>query len=167
MPIICLGNKNSYTEKEPYVSFEKEYNSLSGQLHNRKMELFIGTENTIDGFANGFYMDDEWRPDSMKLKFCFVNVNPEQSEASSIFIRATYSFGYPKQNMDYYAGILEALSLRKDYFFIPYAEYLDITYCIGKEVQVFIDAIVLNKADVKQVCKSMINQFIAMFGIEN
>ena len=167
MPIICLGNPNNYMTKEPYISFEKEYTQLADQFHDREIELWISATNLTDGFANGFYLSDEYRQNSTRIKFRFVNVKPEQPETSSIFVRATYSFAYDRENMDYYAITLEALSLRREYFFIPNAEYLDVTYKIEKEVQVFIDAIVLNKADVKQVCKSMINQFIAMFGIEN
>ena len=62
---------------------------------------------------------------------------------------------------------LKALMLRADYFYIPKVEYLEFSYKVDKEINIYLDAIVMETDDVQQVCHSMINQFIAIFSLDD
>ena len=108
----------------------------------------------------------------MMMKFNFVKVNPGQVEINTskecTFVRCTYSFEYNESDMlDYHLNRLKALTLRTDYFYIPKVEYLEFSYKVDKEINIYLDAIVVGQEDVQQVCHCMINQFIAIFSLDD
>lgn len=169
MPVIYIMKKNSL-QKEPYLSFDKKFKAVSDELYGAEIELPISTGKKGE-FANGFYNCDYAFQRNVMLKFHFAKVAPEQLEGSSeegTFIRATYSFEYDESDMlDFHLTRLKAFSLRGDYYYIPNVEYIEYSYSIAQEIHINIDAIVLNSKDVQQVCHSIINQFIAIFSLDD
>ncbi len=171
MPVIYMLNKQNSLLKEPYISFDKKYKMISENLHGGEIELPIGTGKQGQ-FSNGFYNCDYTYQRNMIMKFNFVKVNPEQVEINTskecTFVRCTYSFEYNESDMlDYHLNRLKALTLRTDYFYIPKVEYLEFSYKVDKEINIYLDAIVVGQEDVKQVCHCMINQFIAIFSLDD
>lgn len=172
MPVIYMINKQNSLLKEPYLSFDKKYKMISEELHGSEIELPIGTGKQGQ-FSNGFYNCDyaAYRR-NMMLKFTFAKVHPEQVDINTsqecTFIRCTYSFEYNESDMlDYHLNCLKALMLRTDFFYIPKVEYLEFSYKVDKEINIYLDAIVIEMDDVQQVCHSMINQFIAIFSLDD
>lgn len=170
MPVIYMIQKQSSLQKEPYASFDKKYKSVTDELYGAEIELPISTAKKGE-FANGFYNCDYAFQRNVMLKFCFAKVAPEQLDGCNeegTFIRATYSFEYDESDMlDFHLNRLKSFSLRGDYYYIPNVEYVEYSYSIAKEIHINIDAIVLNIEDVQQVCHSIINQFIAIFSLDD
>lgn len=171
MPVIYMLNKQNSLLKELYLSFDKKYKMISEELHGSEIELPVG--NGKQGpFSNGFYNCDYAYQRNMMMKFNFVKVNPEQVELNAskecTFVRCTYSFEYNESDMlDYHLNRLKALMLRADYFYIPKVEYLEFLHKVDKEISIYLDAIVIETDDVLQVCHSMINQFVAIFSLDD
>ena len=69
--------------------------------------------------------------------------------------------------LDYHLNRLKAFTLRTDYFYISKIEYLEFSYKVDKEINIYMDAIVVEQADVQQVCHSIINQFVAIFSLDD
>ena len=44
---------------------------------------------------------------------------------------------------------------------------MEFSYKVDKEINIYLDAIVVETDDVQQVCHSMINQFIAIFSLDD
>lgn len=171
MPVIYMLNKQNSLLKEPYASFDKKYKMISEELHGSEIEFPIGTGKQGQ-FSNGFYNCDYTYQRNTMMKFNFMKVNPEQVEIVAskecTFVRCTYSFEYNESDMlNYHLNRLKAFTLRTDYFYIPNVEYLEFSYKVDKEVNIYMDAIVVEQADVQQVCHSMINQFIAVFSLDD
>lgn len=172
MPVIYMLNKQNSLSKEPYLTFDKKYKMISEefQFHGKEIEIPIGTGKQGQ-FSNGFYNCDYTYQRNMMMKFQFVKVNPEQVEINTskecIFVRCSYSFEYNESELDYHLNRLKAFALRTDYFYIPGVEYLEFSYKIDKEINIYMDAIVVGTEDVQQVCHSMINQFIAIFSLDD
>lgn len=169
MPVIYMLNKQNSLLKEPYCSFDKKYRLISEELHGSEIQLPIGKQGQ---FSNGFYNCDYAYQHNMILKFNFMKVNSEQLESNNIkdgiFVRCTYAFEYNESDMlEYHLNRLKAITLRADYFYIPKAEYLEFSYKVDKEINMYMDAVVVEKEDVQQVCHSMINQFITMFSLDD
>lgn len=171
MPIIYMLDKQKALTKEPYVSFDKKYKMVFEKLYDSEIEIPIGTGKPGQ-FANGFYNCDYAYQRNLTIRFSFAKVTSEQIELSgkseSTFVRCTYSFEYNETDMlDYHLNRLKAFSLRTEYFYIPKAEYLEFSYKIDKEINIYADAIVLEQSDVQQVCHSMINQFISIYSLDD
>lgn len=165
-----LNKQNSLT-KEPYASFDKKYKMISDELYGNEIALPVA--NGKQGqFSNGFYNCDFAYQHNIMIKFSFAKVTPEQVEIDGegmlTFVRCTYLFEYNEADMlDYHLSRLKAFSLRTEYYYIPKAEYLEFSYKVDKEINIYMDAIVLEQADVQQVCHSMINQFISIFSLDD
>lgn len=171
MPVIYMLNKQNSLMKEPYVSFDKKYKMIFEELHGNEIELPIGTGKQGQ-FSSGFYNCDYSFQRNMMMKFNFVKVNPDQIEIKSsedgTFIRCTYSFEYNETDMlDYHLNRLKAFMLRSEYYYIPKVEYLEFSYKVDKEINIYMDAIVVEKEDVQQVCHSMINQLITIYSLDD
>ena len=68
---------------------------------------------------------------------------------------------------DYHLYRLKALMLRADYFYIPKAEYMEFSYNVDEKINIYMNAIVVEQADVLQVCHSMINQFVTIYSLDD
>lgn len=171
MPVIYMLNKQNSLMKEPYLSFDRKFKMISEELNGTEIELSIGSGKPGQ-FLNGFYNCDYAYQRNMMMKFSFVNINPEQIDLNgakeSTFVRCTYSFEYNESDMlDCHLNRLKAYSLRTDYYYIPKAEYLEFSFKVDSEINIYMDAIVVEKQDVQQVCHSMINQFISIFSLDD
>ncbi len=104
----------------------------------------------------------------MTIKFSFAKMVKENSEEEGTFIRCTCSFEYNESDVfDYHLARLKAMLLRADYYYIPNAEYLEVSYNVDGEINIHIDAIVMELHDVQQVCHSMLNQYISIFSLDD
>lgn len=167
MPVIYMLKKQNSLEKEPYVSFDKKYKMISESIYDKEIELPIGVGKPGQ-FSNGFYYCDYAYQRNMVIKFNFVKVDPGAAESSGVFVRCTCSFEYNESDMlDYHLNRLKSLSLRTDYYYIPKAEYLEVSYKVDSEINIYLDAIVSDVKDVQQVCHSMINQYISIFSLDD
>ncbi len=171
MPVIYMLNKQKSLEKEPYAAFEKKFKMLSGELNGKEIEIPIGTGRPGQ-FENGFYTCDYAYQRNMMMRFIFAKLSSEQLggeiKKDSIFVRCTYAFEYNEADMlDCHLDRMKSFALRSDYYYIPNAEYLEFSYKVDKEIQMYMDAIVLEEKDVQQVCNSMINQFISIFSLDD
>jgi len=171
MPVIYILNKQNSLSQEPYATFDKKYKMVSEDLHGKELELPIGSDKK-GKFSNGFYNSSYAYQKNRMMKFTFAKVNPNQMELEAsqdcTFVRCTYLYEY--EDWEFIDGELDRMktfSLRKDYFYIPKAEYLEFSYKVDKELSINIDAIVLDPNDVQEVCHSMINQFIAIFSLDD
>lgn len=168
MPMVVIKNKQNSLLKEPYVSFDKKFLAISKNLYGKEIELIIGTG--IEGeFVNGFYNNSDFQF-GMNMKFNFEKVFIEQpdNEKESIFVRCAYTYKYNDSDLlDVHWTRLKAASARKDFYYIPNAEFLEFSYNISDSISMYLDAIVLKREDVPQVCHSMINHFITMFSFDD
>ena len=170
MPVIYMLKEQSSLGKEPYVSFDKKFKMISESIYDKEIELPIG-RGKVGQFHDGFYHDDYNMPyqRNMTIKFTFAKMAQENTEGHvGTFIRGTCSFEYNESDVfDYHLARLKALSLRADYFYIPNAEYLEISYNVDAEISIHIDAIVMEPSNVQQVCHSMLNQYISIFSLDD
>ena len=171
MPVIYMLNKQNSLLKEPYLSFDKKYNMISKKLHESEIKLPIGTGKKGQ-FANGFYNGACECQNNMMMTFKYVKINPEQvginTSEECTFVRCTYSFEYNESDLlDYHLNRLKAFTLRTDYYYIPKAEYLEFSYKVDKDINIYIDAIVVGQENVQEVCQSMINKCIAIFSFDD
>lgn len=170
MPIIYMLNRQSSFLKEPYLSFDKKFKMISEDLYGK--EIILPIAGKPGEFVNGFYLCDFAYQRNMVMKFNFAKVNPEQIDAEKkverTFVRCTYSFEYSESDMlDFHLSRLKAFSLRTAYYYMPNAEYLEFSYKVDKEINMYIDALVLEQDKVYEICLCMISQFISIFSLDD
>lgn len=128
MPIIYMLHKQESTSKEPYQSFEKQFNLIKNDLDEKTIELAIGNDET-GVFANGFYFDETVDPENILLSFYFKKIEYEEldgAKTKGFFIRMQYVFSFDYRGwLPLHLDRIKAIKQRVPFFYIPNAESLE------------------------------------------
>lgn len=164
MPIIYFNDKSenalSSLSKEPYLTFEKKFNSVTSNLNSKIIEIDVGSNKV--GFANGFFSDNNYMSD-LKLTFLFG----QDTSNCHTYIRMNFSFVCNDCNYEHYKRQSNLLKQRANYFFIPYIRSLDLSYQVNDRHEIIFDVIADTSSDTKTICLSLINQIIAILSFED
>ena len=167
MPVIYYNiDEMKSLEREPYKSLARRYRNLRNALEEKEIELNIGAER--EGFARGFYTDDEFTGDA-RLKFVFSRETEPDGKGgeAKIFVRMVFSFACNETNLYYYRRHINLLKKRVPYFYIPEATHFAFSSMIDDEFKMQFDVLVEKEDKVLQVCFSLLNPIIAILSFED
>ncbi len=168
MPVLFVNmKKHNSTEREPYSSFAKRFDSVKDNLHGERIELCAGSGKR-GAFNNGFYNDEDYFKNAM-LTFDFAEIdNGTDISPRSTFVRMTLSYECSTYcDIEYQLQRIKALKLRVPYFYIPDVTHLEFSSPIDEDVKLQFDVLVPDKEKILNVCCSLINQVIAVFSLDD
>ncbi len=167
MPVLFIDMKEQTSlEKEPYVSFLKRFEALEENIDGEFVKIHLG-KGKNGTFSKGFYQDDSYCKNP-RITFMFKEISGKPSDGTETFIRMTYSYECENRyDMDWQMDMIKALKRRIPYYYIPNVSHLEFSSPIGEDVRLQFDVLVPKRADVPQVCCSLINQVIAVFSFED
>lgn len=91
------NNKENVLDREPYATFIKKFEKISGDLLNHKIHMRISSKETDEHdcvFKNGFYLDYVYTK-SFDLNFEYVSIISDlRSNQQRFFILYTISFKF-------------------------------------------------------------------------
>lgn len=151
--------------REPYASFINEYNKLNGTIDEKLIELTIDFDECelIDGFwHDGCYHKEKMIKFWLKENSNGTNENDKSTEISACIM---IEFD-PKEHVEVHLERIESIKQRIPFFFIPMVSHMKTKLYLDDEYfNVNIEVIVPNTENIKDVCMSIINQYICMFSM--
>ena len=162
MSIIIVTDDQEYNPLalEPYLSFNKKFEDKADSLDGALIKISIANQKM--GFADGFSVD-YFYSDDILLTFFLSGISEIKNIEKDYVIHHSIEYDFDMASLDIQQGMAEEFKKRADYFYIPGAKQVALSYLLAaRHVQLIFD-VVTSESNIQAVCNQLISHDIAMF----